>query len=197
LGEVGITAQQLQRLDKAQTNTAPQPVQKALWQRISRLSSPLWGAVLAFATLTGFWLFWPKISIDPYVSQDPHDPFAQQFVYQNNSVYALHDLTARCDINNVANSKFLVSGFSLVGSPSSHLDTLEPDAKQNATCDLNAMMTLDKPYSLLQIGVVIDYRLPLGFRRCKESLFSGKRTADSSYIWTYQGTTKCSPGLSR
>jgi hypothetical protein len=196
----GFTTTTKQPIDIPPANIPYQKQETAIWRRTLRLSN-LVSALLAIATLTGLYLFWPKVGIEPYASRDPHDPFAQQFFVQNNSIYSLRDLNLGCSIEHVETEpstktdipakpgqlRGSLEQFSITTEPR-HMGELAPDAKRNVTCAFGQIIPADGwAYTNLEIAVWINFRLPLGIRKCRGGRFTGVSASDYSFLWTYNG----------
>jgi hypothetical protein len=155
------------------------------------IGKTLWAIVVGAATLLSYVVLKPNISIEPYASQDPHRPFAEQFYLQNNSVYAIHEVMPRCGIGNVRAGNVTMRDFSMV-NPFDMVGTLAPGAKTTVTCILDQLFK-DTPQSYGQLHITIwaTYKLPFGISGCQATNFGGKPASDGTYIWTYRGSLNC------
>jgi hypothetical protein len=160
---------------------------KAIWALI-------WAVLGGGATLVsylGILQLEPNISIEPYVSQDPHKPFAEQFSLQNINVYAIQQIQPFCGIANVQVGGLSMRDFSVVNVVDFR-GRLEPGAKTTVTCILDRLIgDTSAEYKSLNIVVWAKFKIPLGILECKEFSFRGIRAFDQTYIWTYQGSGDC------
>jgi hypothetical protein len=132
----------------------------------------------------------PSISIEPYASQDPHRPFAQQFYLQNNSVYDIQAVEPLCGIGNVRAGRTTMGDFSIM-NPFDFAGSLAPGAKTNVTCPLDQLFGDFGEYHELQITIWAKYNLPFGISSCKATNFSGEPATGGTFIWTYRGSPDC------
>jgi len=165
-------------------------------QLLTRGVIKIGGLILVVATLLGYVVLVPKVDVDPYASLNPNNPFAQQFVVQNNSVYSIRDVFSGCSMNSVftdqnsgASGSTTFPSRTLSRKTGEQMDVLEPDAKMTVGCNPNSVFL--GRFTDLHVTIQVMYRLPLGFRRCKGVRFLGKSTSDSTYIWIHQGTDAC------
>jgi hypothetical protein len=164
---------------------------KGRFLRFLTIGKVLWAIVVGAATLLSYVVLKPNISIEPYASQDPHRPFAEQFYLQNNSIYDFHEVVPRCGIGNVRAGNLTMRDFSIL-NPFDLVGTLPPGAKTTVTCILDKLF-IDTPqnYGQLHITIWATYKLPLGISGCQPTNFSGKPVSDGTYIWTYRGSLNC------
>lgn len=150
----------------------------------------VWAAILGVATLVGLIQLKPSISVEPYSSQDPHNPFTEQFSLQNNSAYKIQNIESRCGIINVRAENVSLQNFSVMypGDTPGHL---QAGAKTTITCRLDQLVGMTGRYKSLEIGLMIKFKVPLGISECKESRFNGLQTTDGNYIWTYRNSEDC------
>jgi hypothetical protein len=153
-----------------------------------------WAVIGGAATLLsylGLIQLKPNISIEPYASQDPSKPFAEQFSLQNNSVYDIQQLEPSCGVINVRAGNLTMKDFSVVNL-FDFVGRLSPGAKTTVTCRLDQLLG-DAPnkYGPLQISIWVKFKIPFGISECKESSFSGIQAADGTFIWTYRGYGDC------
>ncbi len=164
---------------------------KRRFLRFLTIGKALWAVVVGAATLLSYVVLKPNLSIEPYTSQDPHRPFAEQFYLQNNSIYDIHEVIPRCGIGNVKAGNVTMRDFSILNFRDV-TDTLAPGAKTTTTCILDQLFK-DTPqsYGQLNITIWVTYKLPFGISKCQATNFSGKPVSDGTYIWTYRGFLNC------
>jgi hypothetical protein len=188
-----------------QTHTQSTPRQRQekpskVWLRALRIHGWFWKLLLALVTLSGIglWQLWPRIGVDPYVSLDPHSPFAQQFYVQNNSVYSIDNVESRCMAVDVRAGHVSGSQFA-VQNPFDRAGHLTPGAKTNVTCKLDVIFGLfgnPQPYQTLLIAIVTTYKAPIFSTQCNAATFKGEPAYGGTYVWTYAGADTC-PHLPR
>jgi hypothetical protein len=162
----------------------------------ARLHGRLWKVALAMATLGGLgvWQLWPLVSIEPYASSNPHDPFDQFFFVENQSVYPIRTVEIFCGIDDVrlANgSRFSDFSVTTKGNISPMLGRNE---KWSFTCDLGPVMkTLGFTSSptKLEIDPWVRFALPFGISMCRYRHFSGVAASDGTFVWTWRGGGPC------
>jgi hypothetical protein len=150
----------------------------------------LWAIVVAGATLLAYVVLKPNIAIEPYASQDPRRPFAEQFYIQNNSIYEIHEIVPACgpmntQINGVTMRDFSVLDFTAI-TPS-----LASGDKTTVTCSIDRLFASPQTYGNLAIIVWAKYKLPFNIPGCHASIFAGIPASDGSYVWTYRGSILC------
>lgn len=150
----------------------------------------IWTFVASVATLLSYAMLKPNISIEPYASQDPHRPFAEQFYLQNNSLYDIREVVPRCGVGNVRVGNVTMRDFSVL-NPFDVTSTLAPGAKTTVTCILDRLIDNPQSYGQLNITVWATYKLPFDILGCQATNFSGKPASDGTYIWTYRGFLSC------
>jgi hypothetical protein len=140
--------------------------------------------------LGGYALLRPHVSVEPYPSRDPHNPFAELFYVQNNSLYTIHEVEPRCGARNVQVGRVSGRGFSVVG-PFDFWHDLPPGSKMTVTCHLGELFGASNYYPSLLITIIVDYKAPLNLSRCLAANFNGKPAIDGTFIWTYDGSEGC------
>jgi len=191
----GLSAVPIQQPDipqKTPENSIAAQTKRLLTRGVSKIV----GLILAAATLVGYVVLVPRVDVDPYASLNPNNPFAQQFVVQNNSVYSLRDVFSGCSMNSVLTDQNSgLSGLTMFPSRTlskktgEQMDVLEPNAKMTVGCNPHSVFL--GRFTDLHVTILVMYRLPLGIHRCKGVRFLGKSTSNSTFIWTYQGTDAC------
>jgi len=171
-----------QKAKKLRARTKPK------YLRIGKLA---WTIIAAVATLLSYRVVRPVIAIEPYASQDPHRPFAEQFYLQNNNFYDIEQVEPSCGVINVRAGNLTMKDFSVVNL-FDFVGRLSPGAKTTVTCRLDQLLG-DAPskYGPLQISIWAKFKIPFGISECKESSFSGIQAADGTFIWTYRGYGDC------
>ena len=149
----------------------------------------LWALILAGASLTSYYILWPKVSIEPYASVDTSDPFAQYFSVRNDSAYSLFDLHPRCMLNfSGGGGRFGIGNITL-GASSDDIAKLESNRATSFKCSLAVTA---RSYDTLEVSPRVDYRLPLlGLNLCTSQRFSGIKGTKGNFIWTYHGSEPC------
>jgi hypothetical protein len=151
----------------------------------------LWAIVGVGATLLGYSVLKPSVSIEPYSSQDTRNPFSEQFYVQNNSIYDISKVHPGCDIQEVRGGKRGYQWFA-IDMASESVDELASGAKTTTTCPLEkALDNSPLSYDELRIGIWAAYKLPFGMSRCTETNFIGKPAAGGTFIWTFAGSFRC------
>jgi hypothetical protein len=186
LQQSGFNAMPSQQLNKESTNKLTQQKQRTPLRRIFRLSTVLWTALLSVATLTGLWLFWPKVVIEPYASLDPRTPFAQQFYVENASIYSIYHVRPMCSPELAQTDQHPGFGGFSMGRKGEEAESLSPGGRMNMSCSIGFDPKFNRPTdNRISLVVWADYKLPIGFSGCKSVALIGKRTADQTFIWTY------------
>jgi hypothetical protein len=144
-------------------------------------------AILAAATVCGLYIFWPKVSIEPYASTNPHEPFAQLFYVHNESIYPIYEVQPNCGAGEVSTVGPSFHGFTLL-NPAEFVATLGSDERTTFRC---ALVGGSSAYGTMDISPSVWFDLPFGFHQCKERHFSGVRAWDGAYIWTWRGGGNC------
>ncbi|MDR3720454.1 MAG: hypothetical protein P4L00_02540 [Candidatus Acidoferrales bacterium] len=185
------TRRQKKRRENAARLTESQKPNQ-IWVWLKKVRKVGWAVIACIATLLSYITLKPSLAIEPYASQDPHNPFTEQFSVQNTSAYAIRQVEPHCGIENVivGNGGFR-RGFSVV-APTDFVDSLDPGAKTTATCILNQIVH-DNPsqYRTLDISIWVTFKIPLGISKCKESYFRGIPAVDQTFIWTHKGDAAC------
>lgn len=170
----------------------PARPQRGRLARYVSIGKALWAVVVVASTLLSYAVLKPSVVIDPYVSQDPSTPFAEQFSVQNTSIYEIHDIRPSCGIIKVITDDGNSVSDSRVENILDFSSRLAPGAKSNATCPLDVAITLpSRRYKQIDIGIRVDYKIPLGITRCKVDQFSGIPAPNRTFIWTHRGSADC------
>jgi hypothetical protein len=171
-------------------NQEPKPLKQNTPQKRLHITAlrRLAGGILAIATICGLYIFWPKISIEPYASIDPHDPFAQLLYVHNESAYPIYQVQPNCGIENVSRPGSRLSGFT-IASTKDFASSLGSGEKLSFKCSIAGPN--GAKYSKLDLYPSVWFDLPLGFHLCRERHFLGIEASDGSYIWTWQGGGSC------
>ena len=156
---------------------------KKAWKKIVSI----WTVVFALVGLLGLYVLRPDISIEPYATTDPAHPFEQQFSIQNTSVYSIHNVLTDCVMKDVAVQNGTFHNIHIM-DVSEQNKTLEPNAKTTLTCRLTNL----RPEPDALIVARVEYATPIGIDFCKAERFKGKSAVGEGYIWTYDGSLKCS-----
>lgn len=158
--------------------------------RILTAGKILWAIIAGGATLLAYVVLKPSITIEPYASQDPRRPFAEQFYLQNNSNYGIHDIVPACGPINTKINGITMRDFSVLDivdiTPS-----LASGDKTTVTCALDRLFVNPQTYGNLTVLVWAKYKLPLGIPGCHASAFSGISSSDGTYLWTFRGSIPC------
>jgi hypothetical protein len=155
-------------------------------------------AIGALATLTtiasGFLALRYNVSIEPYVLRDPTIPFSQRFSIQNTGWFPIYEVLPYCHIAHAQmDGKVDARGpYPWLGvySPTDLVPELDGGAKITTLCHF---WDEDKEHSWkdLLISIVVRYKVPLGFRRCKAVKFKALSAPNDTYIWVYDGSESC------
>jgi hypothetical protein len=148
--------------------------------------------VLAVATICGFYIFWPKVSIEPYASLNTQNPFAQLFFVKNESIYPIYDVHSQCETGDTKAAGIDLSHNTVVNR-TEFIKRLSPNDRSTFTCHFASLTGMK--YETLDINLTVWYSLPLSIRQCRSQHFTGLAAEDSSnsYIWTWRGTQTCFP----
>jgi hypothetical protein len=197
LQEVGLDAKPPLQPNTSRAGTGGQSRPPTKRRRILHLGKQavkriaIWTVALVTLTGVGFWQLRPKISIEPYASLNLHVPFAQLFSIQNQSLYGILDVSPRCGVNAVESNVGLSGAFTFVNMADA-VAYLAPNTKTNATCRLDTLLGTAREYPRLSIDIWVVYKLPLlGIYRCDSAKFKGVKSADGTFIWTYDGASDC------
>lgn len=171
----------------------PTTASKFLFPRFWSGGKGIWAILAAGATLVFYNVLKPNIVVEPYATQDPGRPFTGQFYIQNNSIYSIRQVAARCGIGNASGDNAVTTNFSIDNS-AEPADKLAPGGKSAVHCVLQQAFTNGRnKYSELNIAIGAAYKLPLGFSRCQATHFLGIPARDGTYVWSYSGSSNCAP----
>jgi hypothetical protein len=140
-------------------------------------------ATIASAVL----LFRSDVSVEPYALRDPKLPFSQLFSVQNTSLFTIHELMPTCQIESMRDARgntFKIGGMTATREFKAEL---APSVKTTATCSIAG----ERQWTELLVNIVVQYKTPFGFRRCKAVAFKGLPAPNSTYVWAYNGTKAC------
>ena len=146
--------------------------------------------VVAGATLLAYAVLKPSIAIEPYASQDPHRPFAEQFYLQNNSIYEIHEVVPSCGPLNTQVNGITMRDFSVLDFRNMAI-SLAPGDKTTVTCSLDKLFGNPQTYGNLRVLIWAKYKLPFNVPGCHASIFAGIPATDGTFIWTYHGSIPC------
>ncbi len=174
------TATHTERVSQSGGERRP-PQRLAKQQRGTRLAPLLtvgrlvWSAIIAASTLLGLWLLWPKFSIEPYASTDPHDPFSQFFSIRNESIYPLLRVSPECKVEQARSRNGIwVHGPSFMSSVD-QISNLDPQSSTSFRCEMFFMkFSSADEWSELEIDESVAYSIPLvPYRFNRSQRFSG------------------------
>jgi hypothetical protein len=145
--------------------------------------SKTWASIGGLSTLVGLLLayltFRPDISIEPYKLLDPANAFSEQFTVQNNSVYALYDVRATCNIDSM---KAGAATFDNVGGAIGVIaDRLSP--KESTTVDCRSEI-----YGINQVEITIGLTFKPSYWPADKNLgrrFKGKKDSHGEIEWVH------------
>ena len=191
LGQIGVNAESLSKSQSSETKT-PKPTRLPPENRAAPIlrqsAKRVWGGVLIVATLCGLYIFRPDVSIEPYVSTDPSQPFGQNFFVQNNSLYSITNVRPSCGFEHLT---FVNGGTwtdSQLGADDQNIDQLEHGDKTTLRCLIRLQPEV-KIGSVVMVAVV-HYKI-LGISLCKTARFDGANTPQGGFVWTYNGNSPC------
>jgi hypothetical protein len=169
----------------------PEPAAK--WE--SRLRSVslkvggFFGLVATIVTIgSAVVLFRFDVSVEPYSLPDPKLPFSQLFSVQNTSqLFTIYELTPRCQIESMRDTRGNTFKFGGITTTREFKAELAPGAKTTATCSIAG----DHQWTELLVNIIVQYKAPFGFRRCKAVTFEGQSAPNDTYVWAYNGTKTC------
>jgi hypothetical protein len=164
-----------------------QPPQKP--RRLWTAAKTLFAATLAFCTLLGIAVLWPRITIEPYGAFDPSSPSPLQFKISNIGFVPLTDIAPRLGICRLA-----WQGRPALLGPCDPPRYLVPAGWQHAQMGMDEwyLISLDDAFKTPQptafesgdISIYVEYHpwfLP--WTRHKESGFFTKKQNDGKLYW--------------
>jgi hypothetical protein len=165
----------------------PLGLAKRAWIGFARQT---WNWVLAGATLLGLYILWPKVSIEPYASVDPHDPFGQMLFVKNESVYPIYRVIPECGIDKVQSQQRTVpdlENFALL-STADIVPKLSADERTTFKCPI---ASTNVTFRTIKLEPYVVFELPFGIRQCRFRNFESVPAKDGSYLWIWKGGGSC------
>lgn len=146
------------------------------------------GCVATVLTIaTGIFAFRFDVNVEPYALPDQSLPFSQLFSVGNASLFTIYDLTPRCQVDVLRDTRGNNFSFGGMTKMREFIAELAPGAKTTATCSISGAVE----WTELRIKIVVQYRTPFRFRRCKAVRFDGVPHNGNAYTWAYHGSEPC------
>jgi hypothetical protein len=71
---------------------APEKRPSKIWRFVTSLWAIVGGVAVMLGLIGGFFLFVPRVTVSPYVSADPKEPFEMNFVLENQGYFGIKDI---------------------------------------------------------------------------------------------------------
>jgi hypothetical protein len=171
---------------------------QSLWAKVKRHvlagRRGLWRTLGAVALLIGLFValmyFRQDISVDPYISYNPSDPFSQQLAITNNGPFSIYEVHYACAITHITTNSpkgdTVRNRFISVMLPiAPHVAELRWKQKTSTECDFIRQFKDDLTSINIEISVFYQRRFWPGELHTAGQKFTATRDSDGKFKWNY------------